>query len=209
MPRQKNVVSTLIVDVSDPQSIKNASSRVEKMAKGFNSLDDDVLPKLASDLRIRAFGPMLRALRVYPPRNLGMKIRWKSKKQRRYVMMLLKKAAIARGTPNDLAYRRTGRLGKSWKYTLEIKGDALRLRVFNTATTKWKGETHRLSRFIQGDVGLGTSSSSVYRYQRPVQPFHVDRGWNLASPIIQEYVGKGRDRAVESYNIRIGEIVSE
>ena len=209
MPRQKNVVSTLIVDVSDPQSIKNASAQVDKMAKGFNSLDDEVLPKLASDLRIRVFGPMLRALRVYPPRKLGMTMRWKSEKQRRYVMMLLKKAAIARGTPDDLSYRRTGRFGKSWKYTLEITGDALRLRVFNTATTKWKGETHRLNTFIQGNVGLGTSSSSVYRYQRQIQPFHVDRGWNPAAPIVQEYVGKGQDRAVELYNTRIGEIVSE
>lgn len=209
MPRQKNVVSTIIIDLADPQSIKNASARVDKMAKGFNSFNHDVQPRLASELRVRVFGPMLRALRVYPPRKLGMKIRWKSKKQQRYVMMLLKKAAIARGTPDDLAYRRTGRLGKSWMYTLSIERDTLRLRVFNTATTKWKGATHRLSRFIQGDIGLGTSRSSVWRYQAPVQPFHKDRGWNLAAPIIREYVVKGRDLAVEYYNIHVGKIISQ
>ena len=209
MPRQKNVISTIIIDLADPQSMKNASEHVDKMAKGFNSFNQDVQPRLASELRVRVFGPMLRALRVYPPRKLGMKIRWKSKKQKRYVMILLKKAAIARGTPDDLAYRRTGKLGKSWTYTLGIQKDTLRLWVFNTATTKWKGETHRLSRFIQGDIGLGISRSSVWRYQAPVQPFHKDRGWNPAAPIIQEYVGKGRDLAVDYYNIHVGEIVSQ
>ena len=46
MPRQKNVVSTLIVDVSDPRSIKNASAQVDKMAKGQEAL----MPKVPNTM---------------------------------------------------------------------------------------------------------------------------------------------------------------
>jgi len=46
------------------------------------------------------------AVNVYPPRKQGMRIRWKSERQRRYVLANVK-----------LPYRRTGWLAKQWFVT--------------------------------------------------------------------------------------------
>ena len=46
------------------------------------------------------------ATNVYPPRKQGMRIRWKSERQRRYVLANVK-----------LPYRRTGWLAKQWFVT--------------------------------------------------------------------------------------------
>jgi hypothetical protein len=206
MPRRRNVVSVPI-DVGHPKSIARAVQQVKRAAKRLAPEHQAAMGFTASQLRVKVFGPMLRALRVYPPRKLGMRIRWKSPKQRRYVMALLRRQAIARGVENpqgkDLAYRRTNKLKRGWKYDLIVDKNGLRLIVQNVATTRYRGRERRYHQYVSGNIGTGTSRRSRTRYRRPIQPFHKDRGWNEAAPIIQKYLDKAREMAQELYLARM------
>lgn len=62
-------------------------------------------------------------------------LRWKSDRQRRYVMAMLRRE-------NNLPYRRTGRLGKGWKVTIIGQGSGGLLQIENEVP---------YARFVQGD----------------------------------------------------------
>lgn len=87
-------------------------------------------------------------------------LRWKSDKQRKYVMAKLR-------SEGNLPYRRTGAFAKAWES--EIKGNSIS--IANTATEK----------------GTFIAPFIIGSFQ---QPFHSDTGWQKRSEPIERRVIK-------------------
>lgn len=203
MPRRKNVVSKVVFNAGDPKAIRKAWKELDRKAKAIRRVEKQALPRVASELRVRVFGPMLRVLRRYPPRKHGMKMRWRSVAQRITVMAILYRQAKERGIRNpkgkDLAYKRTDKYKRGWQYNLRIVARRLRVTVENDAITTHKNNTYRYGKFVGGNIGLGGSKSSMRRYKRPIQPFHTDRGWQETAPIVRKYVTRATNVARDYY----------
>lgn len=103
---------------------------------------------------------LLDELAYEPPRFTGKRI-WTSEKQRHYVMWLLR-------STNNLPYRRTGKLSKSWRVTLVTAPGGMAIRVDNPV--KYAG-------FVVGRLRP--------RGKDPQQAMHVQGGWPKASQTIE------------------------
>jgi hypothetical protein len=220
MPRKKNVVSTKIIEAGDVTSMLEVAGWARKTGKELDKFRRDVVTPLKYNIRARAMLPMLIELRVYPPkRDSNTPVRWKSEKQRKYVMMLLRAKSTYKYDADgkkvvktdQLPYQRTFKLKRGWRYELieDNKRGGIRVKVWNDAESydPIKNETRPYHRFVTGDIGLGVSTRSVRRYMAPVQPFHKDTGWNPAYPIIQKYILLARQEAKSIYKKRIERIV--
>jgi len=193
MSRNKNVISKNVLEVGNPDSLKKAADRVGRQASDLRQHLRVAVPQTAGVIRTQVVKPMLEKLGIYPPRWIGMKMRWKSAKQRRYVMMKLR-------AEGNLPRKRTFKLRQGWVSTVEVdtKNGAIKVTVENTATSPdSRGRMTRYQPFVSGDIGLGVSRRSMQRYDKPIQPFHKDRGWNPAAPIIQQYYALSIDKAEE------------
>lgn len=189
MARPRNTVSKLLVDINNPESLARAIKALRKMQQGVARLDD-TLTAVAELIEALFINDLLAQLRNYPPRKKGMKMRWTSRKQQRYVMALLRRQFEERnghppGPGDDISYVRTGALGEAWQADVVVTREGLRVRVYNTAKNE-HGDL--IAPFVQGSIGLGESRQSSSRYMRPMQGFHQDRGWAPAYPTIQRYV---------------------
>jgi len=103
---------------------------------------------------------IIKDLAAYPGPPAGTFKNKATPKQRRYVMMLIRKG-IWTG--------RTGKLARSWKLSSRRANKAEQITLENTAENE-RGQPY--SPYVQGD------------YQ---QPFHLDTGWKAAAPIIVKY----------------------
>lgn len=214
MGRQKNVVSTVVFDAGDVSAIEEViAANIKVQIALVREFRPQVMQQTKRNVNTRILRPMLRMLGVYPGRQLGMKMRWKSERQRRYVMMLLTKQAEERLDrplrPGDsIAYKRTFKLRDSWQseIILDEKKGKIRIRVWNDAENE-RGEPYH--RFVTGDIGLGESRQSMSRYTKPMQPFHQDRGWQPSAPIIQRYIQDAKDEASERYEATLTRIISK
>lgn len=188
-----NIVSKKVLDVGDPDALKKAADRIGRQVVELRQHLGTAVPRLVGIVNTRAMKPMLEKLRIYPPRWLGMKIRWTSEKQRRFVMRKLR-------AEGDLPYKRKFKLRKGWVATVELnpKTGGIKVTVENTATAPdSKGRMVKIQPFVTGNIGLGTSRQSMQRYDQPMQPFHKDRGWQPSAPIIQRYFLLAEDIAEE------------
>lgn len=163
------------VDIGDPQALSAAVRAVQQQAGAFKALVTTELPKIAKEVNVNVFEKMLDALRHYSPRKKGMKMRWRSQKQMRFVMMKLRKE-------KNLPYKRTGNLARGWKNRPEVdtRQGVITITTYNDAVSQGQGEAKPYQRFVSGDIG-----SHLERYDEPIQPFHKDRGWQPAQPIVQ------------------------
>ena len=188
MPRQKNQPVKYILNAGDARQINEAITILKGYEGILSELGSQIAPVIEVQLKAKHIVPMLIKLRTYPEKP-KYPLKWKSEKQRRYVMMLLKRKAVDEGHPDDIAYRRTGKLKRGWRYELvtDKKTGSVKLKVWNDAESydPIKGITTKYARFVVGDIGLGVSQRSIERYRQPIQPFHADR-WNPAFPTIQE-----------------------
>lgn len=100
---------------------------------------------------------LIRALSTEPGRP-KYPIRWKSQRQRRYVMMLLER----RG---ELPYIRKHTLSRGWQFLLESAGQDADKGIFLI-----KNDAPE-TRYVQG---------------ADQQPYHIDTGWPAAEPLIRE-----------------------
>jgi len=185
-------IGTFDVVIKEVGAMINISKTLKTAAK-------DIAPEL-EHLYLK---PLIKKLSTYPPRKLGMKIRWKSRKQQRKVMMILRRQMEERGD-NEIWYHRTGYYKKAWAHETVFstgKKGVIRVRVYNKAQKRDDngGGMKPLGTFIQGRVGLGESRRSMERYRKPMQPFHVDRGWVFAQPLIAEAYKKMQDHALNSW----------
>lgn len=112
--------------------------------------------------------PMLAALKFYPPPpNYAYgKFPWKSARQRRAVMAMLKGAR----------YVRTGGLRQAWNVYVETLNGRLVLSVINTDPA---------SQFVVGRLNQRSRAEAAL----PVQPFHAPR-WRLAVDTVKPYFEK-------------------
>lgn len=173
--------SARIIDAGDTEALTREVRRLYGVSdKIQRDWQKQAGAKATTQINRKVSGVMLRSLRKYPPRKLGMRIRWKSAKQRRYVMMLLRKNG-------DIPYRRKGIYKRGWKYklTMDDKG-SITLKVTNDAQQPdLNGKPNFYARYVGGDIGFGQGASSASRYMKPKQPFHKDRGWPDSYRIIQ------------------------
>lgn len=211
-----NVVRKIVLYPGNRRSIEKALAQgrgIERELRNFGN--QEVIDRTVSQIRTRVLAPMLRLLAVYPARQLGMRIRWKSERQRRKVMMLLVKQAKEEGRyPDNIAYRRTRGLGKAWEADIKYdkKRGVITVKVENTAARQDErtGRMVKIQPFVTGNIGIGKSESSMQRYRRPMQPFHIDRGWQLSAPIIRRYmVEKAPAEAQKRYEERLARIVKK
>jgi len=187
--RRPNVVTKLVVDYSNPESIANAIKAIEKMEHGLEKVEVEA-GKLADHIQALFLNRMVVELAQYPPRQKGMKIRWKSPKQKIKVMILLRQQAEARlgrklRKGDDISYVRTGAYAQGWITQAKVTTKGVRVEVENLAENE---EGERYGKFVGGGIGLGISRTSIARYSKPIQPFHKDRGWKQVQPVIQRYM---------------------
>jgi len=100
-------------------------------------------------------------------------IRWASEKQRKYVMAKLRRE-------NNLPYRRTGKLARSWRIraALQLVGGQV-----------WMENPATIAAYIYGSrVG-----------QSPQQPFHKDTGWPLAMLFFEKMFIAGADQLTAAW----------
>ncbi len=96
-------------------------------------------------------------------------LRWKSAKQRRYVMARLRETG-------NLPYVRTHGLARGWAVTLDsIQEGAGAFIVSNPS---------RAAEYVQGDFA---------------QPYHLDSGWPQAAPIIQEFAAGFESDVIDAW----------
>lgn len=175
----------ILLRFGDIKSFDDAVKELKSNKTIFGEEAKRRIEKLAKLLESQVSVPMLRELRRYPPtRDRTNKVRWKSEKQRRYVMMMASKGEIR------LPYIRTGRLADNWKCNVTItysRTEAigiLKFEVFNA----WPD-----SQFVIGKIGQGESTSSLREYVKPIQPFHSDTGWLPAHAIVKKYFTKAKN----------------
>jgi len=190
MGRQRNVVVKTVLDLTSVESVRDFATRLGLMRNDIRQLQESLADMLGYNLEVYYIQPMLWTLQKYPPRKPGMKIRWTSRKQQKFVMAKLRFLAKKRGD-NEVWHHRTGGLGANWVAEVVRKRGKVTIRVYN----RWKG-----MRFVQGNIGLGKSARSAGRYAQPIQRFHTDRGWQPAAPTIQ----KGYQKAEEYAAAEIG-----
>lgn len=204
MPK-KNVIDAGILDVGSPQAYENVAKTLNQQIGDLRRFGSQAMPLVQRGLEYRIFPPMIANLGIYPARQLGMKMRWKSRKQMIAVMIKLRKEG-------NVPYKRTLDLRNHWKkiISLNLKSGELRVQIFNDAVSKDEnGMLVRYQRFVTGDIGLGTSKASIQRYQAPIQPFHKDRGWQPAYPIIARYYAQAVTFARERFEETLTKIAKD
>lgn len=178
------------INFNDIASLKGAREKAKGRKIQFTTGMMQELKTLRDELDRKFMRPLVRKLRVEPPvRDRSKPVRWKTEKQRRFVMWMWKTGKIV------LPYVRTHALSKGWHSKVEVLKDSrsnvVRILLENTGRHKnWKGEQTDITKFVVGEIGLGQSDRSLQRYRQPQQPFHQDTGWMLAATIIRPAVEK-------------------
>lgn len=195
MALKKNVVVKTVLNFSDIDSFNSVLAMLEDGKTYFRLGGKLLIENMQRDIEREYLEPLLTKLRKYPPkRKKGDKMRWKSERQRRYVMMM-----IAKG---EISHDRTGALKRGWQADVTLDFGAknlLTVRIQNTAKQRvGKGKGQPYAQYVMGSIGLGKARRSQQRYKRPQQPFHQDTGWKLAYEIIQPAVFDIED-AVDGY----------
>lgn len=192
-------VKRVVLDLNSIRAMERAAGLARAKAKALRAFPKDILPQVAKAVQVRSIDPLLHRLRIYPPRPV-YPIAWKSEKQRRYVLMMLRRE-------RNLPYQRTGDLARGWRGVVGVtpRGDGIRVLVENVAQSGGK----RYARFVGGDIGVGTSVRSLERYKAPIQPFHIRTGWQPFAPLVARYYDDARKEAVERYTKRLQRLLSE
>ena len=170
--------SALVIDLTDIKSFKKSLRRYQKMHTYYQSRKT-FFNGLERDIKRNYMRPMLKELRAVPSHRRypeDYPIEFKSDKQRRYVMMILK------GKP----YKRRNILSKNWKVRIFARANMLRIKVTNDTPYR---------KYVMGYYGMGKSRRSIKRYIKPMQPFHAKTGWPPAYEIIQKYTEDAREYA--------------
>jgi hypothetical protein len=139
---------------------------VENFARSLPQVVETVGRPVVEQLR----APLLAALSFYPvPPNYGYgKFPWKSEKQRRYVMMLLK----------GQKYQRTYGLARAWQVTVDAQSGRLVMTIINTDPS---------AQFVGGRLNQRSRAEALL----PQQPFHSPR-WRPWIDIIAPFFEKAK-----------------
>lgn len=179
------MTKVILLKFSNLKSFDDAIKELKVNKTVFSDAAVKRLSALTKRLEEKISVPLLQELRQYPPvRDRTKKVRWKSDKQRRYVMMMATRGLIR------LPYVRTNKLADSWRtsvtltFTRQERKALLQFEVTNTT---------KFYQWVVGSIGQGRSASSMRLYRKPQQPFHSDSGWPLAYKIIQRYFDEAKE----------------
>jgi hypothetical protein len=142
--------------------VKEVNKRLSNLRKYAIQVANAPVPTLVTGQAVDASVEMAREVYKTPSGKPKYPLRWKSDKQRKYVMAMLRKE-------NNLPYRRTGRLETAWAGSSTVK----QVTIANTARDKRKGQF--IAPFVIG------------AFQ---QPFHADTGWQKRSAAIEKKIIK-------------------
>ena len=144
----------------------------------------DTVQEQAQDVYRGIEQPLLDELQYYPspPDYPAGSFPWKSERQRRFVLALLRRMAIERGdyvegphggiVVTDMRYQRTFGLRDAWQLGIEDEGGQIRITVANTAENE-RGDS--IAQFVVGSLNQRSRREAA----TPQQPFHAGR-WPLA-----------------------------
>lgn len=166
----------IALDLSDISTFDIAKKDLEKSISRLINPTRDDMKRLTKIVSKDYLNPMLDDLRVAPKARKypsDYPLIFTSDLQRKYVMGFVLK--------NNIPYRRTGKITKSWQYTFSHKGKNIYVRIENTLPE---------SQFIIGKLGVGRSSSSIRKYLKPMQKFHQKTGWTPSHEIVKGYITK-------------------
>lgn len=163
---------------------------LDELEAYIDRFEQDVLHPTAQQQFAQIEQPMLNEL-AFEPGPPNYPIKWKSQKQRRYVMRLLRDEAIERGDfirgprggiiVTDLRYkRRRDGLSTQWKASVDFGNGTVVLSVSNSATTR---DGKPLAPFVVGTLNQRSRGEAV----APIQPFHADR-WPVAVDTVNFYI---------------------
>lgn len=201
-----NVVKRDLFKVGEAKTIPLLAKRLNRQIGEIRQFNSVVVPRVASLVKTRTFLPMLEKLGIYPARQLGMRMNWRSDAQRKKVMMILR-------AKKNVPYRRSMKLRNGWECDVKVnqKTGAISATTQNTATSTdpFTGKVTKYAQFVTGAIGFGTSKTSLKRYQDPIQPFHKDRGWQPSYPIIQKYYKEAEAYCASEYDVWAEKLVKE
>lgn len=161
-----------LIDLSSVNSLKQTITRVDKLKSEL--IKNESLDEYTEYIESKYIRPMIKELKKTPRKRHypnDYPIEFKSDRQRRFVMSKLG------GKP----YRRKGSITRGWKYKFYSKDNLIRLKLENV---------NRSSLFVRGRFGIGKSSSSIRRYTKSIQPFHLKTGWKPAYKIVHKWMDK-------------------
>lgn len=207
--RGKIAVSQLVLNFADVNSFDAVLDCLEARSKVVKELKG-IAREIGSEVEQFYVLPLIHELQYYPPR-VRRKINWTSDKQRKYVMALLRRQAAERGTPDDIGYRRTNALREGWKYQVTVvagKTGVIRVRVWNDAEQidPFTGRKRHYAMFVGGKIGM--VEKRLREYEKPMQRFHKEGGWNQFAPRVVLASQYMRNYAVEQYRYRSAELIA-
>lgn len=145
-------------------------SPLEDISRGLDNLSAIIEASMDEAKTTSGENTLQELQRPAPRRKKGVKVRWKTEKQRRYVLgFVLKKDSKG----NIIPYKRTGKMRKAWEITQRKSGDKYSIGFRNRVA---------YTRFVQGTLNLKSLKAAT----APQQPFHKDTGWKLAQPIAKK-----------------------
>lgn len=164
----------IYITLTNTENVKKSIRRIREIKKGIRN--DSMYRKISNKAQVKFIRPLLRELQFVPPKRRypeDYPIKYTTSKQRRYVMWLL----------NGKPYVPTNKVVGEW--TAKIKYEARKNRFAITV----KNETEYYG-YVVGFYGLGVSRRQIKRYLKPMQGFHIDRGWKPIYKPYQKYINK-------------------
>lgn len=157
--------------------MKDAIKKLKEKRNRMKSLKSHV-KGIAREVQVKYVDPLISDLRKYPPdKDRTTLTKWKSDRQRRYMMWLWKNRKA------NLPHERTGDFGRGWKGETKAlsRGTGISIAIENPSPA---------APYIVGAVGIGEAASTIKAYEKPIQPFHKDTGWKPAhsriKPVVKE-----------------------
>lgn len=171
--------AALTINFKNLSGFKKSQADFAKFRAKFDNIDD-LLQSVADAMEQNYVQPMMRELQQAPRKRkypADYPIVFASLKQQRFVMAKLG------GKP----YVRKGDVQSGYAYSVKIVDNKVSFTLDNSSPE---------SKYTVGTWGLGTSTTSIRRYTKTIQPFHAVTGWKPAYQTVQKWMLPAREEAV-------------
>lgn len=176
----------------------NKSTKLKKIIDGLRRsvrTQGDLNGKdLADYYREEYIKPLIVKLKKYPPvRDRRDLVKWKTDKQKRYMMWLWRKGRI------KLPYSRNNDLKNGWEGDVQYNEEDEQITIDIT-------NKEEKSQFIVGKVGFSNAVRDIKKYENPIQPFHK-KLWKPANQIIRPVTNKIRQDIADKSKKKLQDIL--
>lgn len=104
----------------------STGDELTSLVNELNTLETKVLRRISREVLPPIERELQRIIADYTPPKPDYPIKWKSDRQRKYVMALLRRT-------NNLPYKRTGLINRSWQIEAGVKGGTVSVSATNTS----------------------------------------------------------------------------